>query len=254
MADMEAFAGDPVPLEAQGLLVRVTGLVLEAAGIRVPVGSVCEVRMPGQPPVIAEVVGFSGDCAFLMPTSDVARPGERRAGRAARDAGGRDEARRGAPPVAPPPRPHAAPAGRRRPARPRRRLARRADGPQGPDRRGPQRTAGAPPDQRDGPRPGAPAARHRRARDQRDADRRPRPAHRPVRRHRRRQVGAARHDGALHRRRRDRRRPDRRARPRGQGIHRGHPRRGRHPARRRRRRAGRRAARWCACRARTTRP
>ena len=71
MADMEAFAGDPVPLEAQGLLVRVTGLVLEAAGIRVPVGSVCEVRMPGQPPVIAEVVGFSGDCAYLMPTSEV---------------------------------------------------------------------------------------------------------------------------------------------------------------------------------------
>jgi len=71
MADMEAFAGDPVPLEAHGLLVRVTGLVLEAAGIRVPVGSVCEVRMPGQPPVIAEVVGFSGDCAYLMPTSEV---------------------------------------------------------------------------------------------------------------------------------------------------------------------------------------
>jgi flagellum-specific ATP synthase len=60
-----------VPLETQGLLVRVTGLVLEAAGIRVPVGSVCEVRMPGQPTVLAEVVGFSGDCAFLMPTSDV---------------------------------------------------------------------------------------------------------------------------------------------------------------------------------------
>ena len=48
-----------------------TGLVLEAAGIRVPVGSVCEVRMEGQPPVIAEVVGFSGDRAYLMPTGDV---------------------------------------------------------------------------------------------------------------------------------------------------------------------------------------
>ena len=71
MADMQAFAGDPVPLEAHGLLVRVTGLVLEAAGIRVPVGSVCEVRMPGQPTVLAEVVGFSGDCAFLMPTGSL---------------------------------------------------------------------------------------------------------------------------------------------------------------------------------------
>ena len=42
-----AFAAAPLPLEDEGTLVRVTGLVLEAAGIRVPVGSVCEVRMPG---------------------------------------------------------------------------------------------------------------------------------------------------------------------------------------------------------------
>jgi flagellum-specific ATP synthase len=70
--DMRSFAGDKVALETQGLLVRVTGLVLEAAGIRVPVGSVCEVRMEGQAPVIAEVVGFSGDRAYLMPTGDVA--------------------------------------------------------------------------------------------------------------------------------------------------------------------------------------
>ncbi|MFL6664229.1 MAG: flagellum-specific ATP synthase FliI, partial [Rhizobacter sp.] len=71
LADMASFAADPVPLESQGLLVRVTGLVLEAAGIRVPVGSVCEVRMQGQPPVLAEVVGFSADCAYLMPTSHI---------------------------------------------------------------------------------------------------------------------------------------------------------------------------------------
>jgi len=71
LADMRSFSADKVALETQGLLVRVTGLVLEAAGIRVPVGSVCEVRMEGQAPVLAEVVGFSGDCAFLMPTSDV---------------------------------------------------------------------------------------------------------------------------------------------------------------------------------------
>jgi flagellum-specific ATP synthase len=71
LADLESFAGDPLPLETQGRLVRVTGLVLEAAGIRVPVGSVCEVRMDEQPAVIAEVVGFSGDRAYLMPTGDV---------------------------------------------------------------------------------------------------------------------------------------------------------------------------------------
>jgi flagellum-specific ATP synthase len=71
LADLESFAGDPLPLETQGRLVRVTGLVLEAAGIRVPVGSVCEVRMDEQPAVVAEVVGFSGDRAYLMPTGDV---------------------------------------------------------------------------------------------------------------------------------------------------------------------------------------
>ena len=71
LAAMTAFAAEPVAPEAHGLLVRVTGLVLEAAGIRVPVGSVCEVRMPGQSPVLAEVVGFAGDRAYLMPTDDI---------------------------------------------------------------------------------------------------------------------------------------------------------------------------------------
>jgi len=71
LGELQSFSADPVPLESQGLLVRVAGLVLEAAGIRVPVGSVCEVRMDGQPPVLAEVVGFSGDRAYLMPTGDI---------------------------------------------------------------------------------------------------------------------------------------------------------------------------------------
>ncbi|MFM2056515.1 MAG: hypothetical protein RLY71_900 [Pseudomonadota bacterium] len=69
--DLQAFAGTPVGLDTQGTLVRVAGLVLEAAGIRVPVGSLCEVCMDGQPPVQAEVVGFAGDRAFLMPTGEI---------------------------------------------------------------------------------------------------------------------------------------------------------------------------------------
>jgi flagellum-specific ATP synthase len=58
-------------LEIRGTLTRLTGLVLEAIGIRVPVGSQCWVRMKGQAPVLAEVVGFSNDRAFLMPAGDV---------------------------------------------------------------------------------------------------------------------------------------------------------------------------------------
>ncbi len=71
LADLQHFADAPQPLSTSGTLVRVAGLVLEAAGIRVPVGSLCEVRMPGQPVVQAEVVGFAGDRAFLMPTGEV---------------------------------------------------------------------------------------------------------------------------------------------------------------------------------------
>jgi flagellum-specific ATP synthase len=69
--DLHHFASSPVPLATEGKLVRVAGLVLEASGIRVPVGSLCEVLMAGQPPIGAEVVGFAGDRAFLMPTGEV---------------------------------------------------------------------------------------------------------------------------------------------------------------------------------------
>ncbi len=60
-----------VTLELRGTLTRLTGLVLEASGLRVPVGSQCLVLMPAQAPVLAEVVGFSQDRAFLMPAGDV---------------------------------------------------------------------------------------------------------------------------------------------------------------------------------------
>ncbi len=71
LRNMARTTAEAQPLENHGMLVRVAGLVLEAAGVRVPVGSVCEVRMPGQPAVMAEVVGFNGDRAYLMPTGDI---------------------------------------------------------------------------------------------------------------------------------------------------------------------------------------
>jgi flagellum-specific ATP synthase len=58
-------------LEVRGTLTRLTGLVLEARGIRVPVGSQCVVSMKAGEPVLAEVVGFDGERAFLMPAGDV---------------------------------------------------------------------------------------------------------------------------------------------------------------------------------------
>ena len=68
LGELEEFAATKQDFAASGTLVRVTGLVLEAAGVRVPVGSVCEVIGEGHPPVLAEVVGFNGNRAFLMPT------------------------------------------------------------------------------------------------------------------------------------------------------------------------------------------
>ena len=55
----------------RGTLTRLAGLVLEASGIRVPVGSQCIVTSRSRPPVLAEVVGFNNDRAYLMPAGDV---------------------------------------------------------------------------------------------------------------------------------------------------------------------------------------
>jgi flagellum-specific ATP synthase len=71
VAEARGRLAQDLPLESRGTLTRLTGLVLEAAGLRVPVGSQCQVRMDGQEPVLAEVVGFAGDKAFLMPAGDI---------------------------------------------------------------------------------------------------------------------------------------------------------------------------------------
>ena len=71
MTDARARVEQAPGLEVQGTLTRLAGLVLEATGIRSPVGSQCLVRMGTQPPVLAEVVGFASDRAFLMPAGDV---------------------------------------------------------------------------------------------------------------------------------------------------------------------------------------
>src|SRR4051812_23330102 len=62
-------AGD-VPLRVSGRLVRVSGLVMEATGLRLPLGSVCRVR-DGEHMTEAEVVGFARGRLHLMPTGDI---------------------------------------------------------------------------------------------------------------------------------------------------------------------------------------
>ena len=59
------------PWVITGKLTRVAGLVMEAVGIKAPVGSVCMISLPGGQTVDAEVVGFSGDKLLLMPSTDI---------------------------------------------------------------------------------------------------------------------------------------------------------------------------------------
>jgi len=59
------------PFQISGRLTRINGLVVEAAGLKLPLGSGCHVQVQGGNPVEAEVVGFSGEKLFMMPTDDV---------------------------------------------------------------------------------------------------------------------------------------------------------------------------------------
>lgn len=65
--NMENILQRPV---ASGKLVRVIGLTLEAIGCRAPIGSLCTVEtLNGN--MEAEVVGFSGDILYLMPSEQI---------------------------------------------------------------------------------------------------------------------------------------------------------------------------------------
>ncbi len=66
-------AAAPTPqsmgLAREGVLRRAVGLTLEASGCSAPLGSRCRVETHGGVWVDAEVVGFSGDRTFLMPSA-----------------------------------------------------------------------------------------------------------------------------------------------------------------------------------------
>ncbi len=60
-----------LPYQRSGRLTRINGLVMEASGLKLPVGSGARVSVPGGGTVEAEVVGFHGERLFMMPTDDV---------------------------------------------------------------------------------------------------------------------------------------------------------------------------------------
>ena len=59
------------PLLPSGHLTRINGLVMEAKGLKLALGSSCWILPQGSNPIEAEVVGFNGDRLFLMPSEDV---------------------------------------------------------------------------------------------------------------------------------------------------------------------------------------
>jgi len=59
------------PFTVSGRLTRVAGLVMEAVGLKLAVGNSCFIMTPSGQRVDAEVVGFSGERLFLMPSTDI---------------------------------------------------------------------------------------------------------------------------------------------------------------------------------------
>lgn len=59
------------PHQISGRLTRINGLVMEAAGIKLPLGAGCRILTLNGGEVEAEVVGFNGERLYMMPTDDV---------------------------------------------------------------------------------------------------------------------------------------------------------------------------------------
>ena len=65
----ERLPGRPQP-KVEGVITRMVGLTLEAAGCEAPIGARCSVVL-SDGEVETEVVGFAGDRLYLMPTGDM---------------------------------------------------------------------------------------------------------------------------------------------------------------------------------------
>jgi flagellum-specific ATP synthase len=71
LADCRRAVSWATPIASSGRLTRVSGLVMEAVGLRMPVGSQCHIQIPGGQSIEAEVAGFAGDRLFIMPATDI---------------------------------------------------------------------------------------------------------------------------------------------------------------------------------------
>ena len=68
LSQTAAMAAAAQPMMVRGRLTRVAGLVMEAVGLKLPLGAQVQVLQDESLRVDAEVVGFAGERLFLMPT------------------------------------------------------------------------------------------------------------------------------------------------------------------------------------------
>lgn len=71
LQNCQTAAGNAQPLCPTGRLTRINGLVMEAAGLKLPLGSTCQIYPLTGAPIEAEVVGFAGEKLYLMPSDDL---------------------------------------------------------------------------------------------------------------------------------------------------------------------------------------
>ena len=71
MSSWQERLGGPAQLVVEGKLTRMVGLTLEAVGCRSTIGGRCMIETVDGKQTEAEVVGFSGERLFLMPTGDI---------------------------------------------------------------------------------------------------------------------------------------------------------------------------------------
>lgn len=71
LGECRASIDEPPPLQISGHLSRINGLIIEASGLRLPLGASCLIQPSHGNTLEAEVVGFNGERLFLMPAGDM---------------------------------------------------------------------------------------------------------------------------------------------------------------------------------------
>ncbi len=71
LSNVKQVISETAPPDVAGRITRVTGLVIEAVGIKLSLGSACIIPLSNGEKIDAEVVGFDHDKLFLMPQSAV---------------------------------------------------------------------------------------------------------------------------------------------------------------------------------------